>query len=207
MLAFKRLYFLAILLLIPAATAKADTITLAFDDRPPGLYIGSTFSPHVDFSSFVGSVAGNTRDSFVRAAQTAQNASSFNALFSSGITDNLGTRDSLGVFFRSLTNSVSFNLVGTVSGQAQEWRINFYGATNNVIFTVTGASDRLVSLHTAGMEIIGFRLFTTNGGREGIDNLTFNNTTVPEPATVLMLGAGLVGTFAAMRRRGKSGRP
>lgn len=201
MLVVKKSYFLTILLLMSAATAKADTITLTFDDRAPGLYVGSTFSPYVNFSSFVGSVAGNTSNSFVRVAQTGQAASSPNALFSPGITDNLGTRDSLAVTFGSLSDFASFNVVGTVSGQAEEWRVNFYGAHNNVIFTVTGTGNRLVSLHTAGMEIIGFRLFTTNGGREGIDNLTFNNTVVPEPATVLTLGAGLAGALAANRMK------
>lgn len=211
-MSLKRLSFLLVLLLASAVSAKADPIVLTFDDLTPGFHVGTTLLPGNPLVySFNSSVSGNTFHSIVRVAQTGQATSPPNALFSSLITDNIGTRDSLGIAFdgpqfpgdpncQPCTDFVSFNIVGTVSGQTEQWRVVFYSRQGAELFTVTGVTDQLVSFFSENREIGGVRIFTTNGGREGIDNLTYNSP-IPEPATAFMLGTGLVGTLAAMRRR------
>jgi hypothetical protein len=211
-LALKRIPFLMALLLVPAASAKADPVVFTFDDLTPGNAVVRLQPGNVVVLSFISaSGAGGSASSVVRVVQTSSATSPPNALFSSGHTDSVGTYDSLLIFFsgpqssgpgcQPCTDFLSLNVMGTTAGQTEPWRVVFYNSQREALFTVTGVTDQLVSFFSASRDIRSASLFTTNGGREGIDNLTYNSP-IPEPATVLTLGTGLLGA-AAMRRRHK----
>lgn len=82
-----------------------------------------------------------------------------------------------------------------------------YDAMGNVIATVTDdqgfpITDQIDTLAGAGIKYI---TFVTNGGYNGpaITNLTFDGTSVPEPATwaLMLIGVGGLGAAARSRRK------
>jgi len=44
-------------------------------------------------------------------------------------------------------------------------------------------------------------VFTPSSDAEGVDTLTFETTAVPEPASLLLLGTGLLGGLRTLRKR------
>lgn len=132
-------------------------------------------------------------------------AAQVNPLFNgvNGISGQFMFTTSDGVLVPAATQFVSFNVVGSQG----TWTVLFFDTTNpfgadlqtGLITTITGNTDQLVVFSTSAG--IGRFVFIPSGLNvlEGIDNLQFKATSVPEPATLLLLTLGAGGLSAATR--------
>ena len=130
-----------------------------------------------------------------------------NPLFS-GVTGIMGDfvfKIPEGIVVPAATQSVSFNVVGSQG----TWTALFFDQTNKgsfdvqtgLIATITGNTDQLVVFsHAAGIRRF---IFIPSGLNvlEGIDNLQFEATSVPEPSSVILITLGVGGLLARKRLR------
>ena len=78
-----------------------------------------------------------------------------------------------------------------------------FALDGSLLATVTqNPGDALLSLAMAGIAYVEFNDVDGNWGNGYvIDNFTFNAAPVPEPSTMLLLGAGLIGLVATSRKK------
>lgn len=132
-------------------------------------------------------------------------AAQVNPLFNgvNGIVAQFVFTTSEGVLVPAGTQQVSFNVVGSQG----TWTVLFFDTTNllpfdiqsGLIATITGNTDQAVVFSTSAG--IGGFVFIPSGLNvlEGIDNLQFEATSVPEPASLLLLTIGVGGLLARKR--------
>lgn len=181
--------------LFAAPTANADTIT--FDE--PGITPGTTLTTQYQFRGVVfdtdgpntvrvvgGNGAGNSngiRNSdgniIIRFTNAAGNAST---------ADDVSFR----VFDINTNNPLVFDVEAITPGGNSTQRFQ-YSTTDN---------SQLVTFSLQGIR----RIIFLEGNATVLDNLRFTSnanlaTPVPEPTTMLLLGSGLVGISAKLRRR------
>lgn len=114
---------------------------------------------------------------------------------------------SFDIVFHQLVEIVSLDLFDVSDNDAQS-TINFFDAQNNLIEQVIIGDDEKIgdnefgtvafnSVKDASIARLSF------SGSGGFDNIVFNTpgTDVPEPATLALIGSGLLAAGALMRRR------
>ena len=89
-----------------------------------------------------------------------------------------------------------------VDGTLAAGQFNLYGGSGNPDFSSTGAPLRFGYMTDNGGSCSWGTIWLSSGG--GVDNFSFttNADPIPEPATMLLLGSGLVG-LAGFRRKNK----
>lgn len=102
---------------------------------------------------------------------------------------------------------VSLNIIGSQGGR---WNLFFFNITNPSIFDLTtgrfshisGTANQPFGAHSDRLEISHFIFIPSQqNGPEGIDNLQFTATAVPEPASMLLLGLGIGGLLGLKSRK------
>ena len=212
-------FFGTLLLLCTALSAQADPVVVTFDNLAPG-YISA--QPYIGFQSIHTTANGQTTSTGSAVVQsTGQANTPPNALFGEQFNPLALRYNNVSGSFRSglpgspdnqaaTTDFVSLYVVGTVPGQTEEWTVAFYDLgfnpndlTVGLLGTVTGTTDGFVTF-SSDKGIHAFVLINSGPNRhEGIDTITFNAPQVPEPATVFLLGSGIVAVAGKVRRRRK----
>jgi len=100
------------------------------------------------------------------------------------------------VYFTQATNFMTFDW-WTITGSLE---VTAYDIANNVLGTFTGTGQGAAA--TINATGISYFTFHDGGGFVQISNLTYDRNPVPEPATMTLLGLGLLGAGVIRRRRG-----
>lgn len=202
--------------LFSPALLKADPVVIDFDSPlpPNAFYQAQGVVFHTALANSAGQLVGAINNVIVlqpsAAAVSAPNgafatpvSSSFNGV--NGIYANFVFTTAENVVVPSVTQSLSFNVIGSQG----TWTVlffditsdNHFDSTTGLIGTVTGNSDQVVSFSfAAGIHRFVFIPSTLNGS-EGIDNLQFEATSVPEPASLILLSVGIGGLLVQKIRK------
>jgi hypothetical protein len=99
----------------------------------------------------------------------------------------------------SKTNSIWYSADG---GSTWTSFIETYLATASAYVSWTNDLSAITALNNnANVQLRFYPYLSNAGGTLRIDNITIDATAIPEPSTVLLVGAGLVGLLALRRRR------
>jgi hypothetical protein len=204
------------LFLLSPALVKADPVVINFDSPLPAnaFYQSEGVVFHTVLASPSGELNGAINNVIALlpspAAVSPPNGAfavpvnpQFNGV--NGIMANFVFTTGENVVVPSTTQSLSFNVIGSQG----TWTVLFFDITSDnhldsttgLIGTITGDTDQVVSFSfAAGIHRFVFLPSGVNIP-EGIDNLQFEATSVPEPASLVLLTVGIGGILARKRRK------
>ena len=213
-----RILTLTLFLMTPAV-AKADSLVLINFDSPlptnafyqaEGVAFDTVFvDPAGNFVGAINGVIQLLPSASAVSPPNAAFAAATNPLFNgfNAISASFEQANQGGNMLPATTHFVSFNVVGSQG----TWTALFFDDTNHRLFdsqqgllgTVTGNADQVVVFSSA----IGIGRFvfipSVLNGSTGIDNLQFEPTAIPEPASVILLGMGIAGALGHKVKRAR----
>jgi hypothetical protein len=183
--------------------------------------LGSSFSTF-NFSGPAISVNANARDTliFIRACSPCTsvtpitltpmasfvggggtvvlNGTTYSSIFTPGILEISGPSFTLPVTTSDpiLSITVPFQMTGELSGDTFN---PFIGTQTNIVFTTTLIGQGFVTFQYSVTHSNGFTYYSYLNS-----TYNFQPAPVPEPVTILLLGTGLAGVAARVRKRGKA---
>ena len=223
---FTQILVLAVFLCAPAFVKADPVILINFDDPSPapletyrsmGVEISTILleptGAGCPFSLSQCTVVGTINDIALRSSPTA--VSPPQGAFPAAIDPQSNLIN--GILVRFVVNEagvvpsepfvVSLNIIGSQGGR---WNLFFFNIQNQSIFDlttgltshITGTANQPFGAHSDRLEISHIIFIPSQqNGPEGIDNLQFTATAVPEPASMILLSLGIGGLLAPKVRK------